>query len=275
MPTGGWKTHTKWKRTKDNIAFVAGKVVAFYAVAMKTPPEKSHGFLSDIRSFILHKPAKPTLVTFASEGEREEYTHRIMQRIGIDVAKYSVLNIHRIGVEVPVRYVFEELIHWDGESSCWPNHIATVDRLDGRLERIRILLCGWRKYPFGFKKSFFGLKFIPLFNLSAIRIQRLPGLSDDNARYLLFDSSGGYPIGIFAMYVRSSIPERGELEKTQLFFAVGFDFYGKARPPGIPIVNKIWETIHNRVTSNILNKLKQLCEWRFERLAEGRYNEKS
>lgn len=226
---------------------------------MKVPPEKSHGIVSDIRFFILHKPVIPTLIEYSSEAEREDYSHWIIQRIGIDVTKYSVLNIHRIGIEVPVRYVFEELLSWDGDSTCWPNHIAAVDRLDGQLEKIQIFLLGQKKWK-------------PLFSLNAIRFQRLPGLSDDNARYLLFDSTGGYPIGIFAMYVRSSIAEQEETEQTQLFFAVGFNFYGKVSRSKFNIVNIVWEKIHNRVTSNILNRFKQLCEWRFQRLQDGRYH---
>jgi len=229
---------------------------------MKAPPEKSHGILSDIRFFILYKPAIRTLIEFSSEEEKKEYSFRIMQRIGIDVTRYSVLNIHRIGIDVPVRYVFEELLSWDGDSTCWPNHIASVDRLDGRLEKIQVFLLGQKKFK-------------PLFSLNAKKFQHLPGISDDNARYLLYDSSGGYPIGIFAMYVRSSIAEQKEVEQTQLFFAVGFDFYGKVQSSNINLVNKVWEKIHNRVTSNILNRFKQLCEWRFQRLQDGRYNEKS
>jgi hypothetical protein len=229
---------------------------------MKAPPEKSHGIFSDIRNFILHKPAIHTLIEFSSEAEREDYSHRIMQRTGIDVTQYSVLNIHRIGIEVPVRYVFEELLNWDGDSSCWPNHIATVDRLDGQLENIQIFLLGIKKFK-------------PLFSLNVIKFQHLPGPSDDNARYLLFDSSGGYPIGFFAMYVRSAIAEYNELGQTQLFFGVGFNVYGKVKRSNISIINKIWEKIHNRVTANILNRLKQLSEWRFQRLQDGRYDEKS
>ena len=235
-------------------------VVASLFFDMKTPPEKSRGILSDIRFFLLHKPDIRTLIEFSNEAEKEDYSHRIMQRTGLDVTQYSVLNIHRIGIEVPVRYVFEELLSWDGDSTCWPNHIATVDRLDGRLEKIQIFLLGLKKFK-------------PLFSLSALRFQHLPGISDDNARYLLYDSSGGYPIGIFSMYVRSPIVEHNELEQAQLFFAVGFDFYGKACSSNINIVNKIWEKIHNRATSNILNRFKQLCEWRFQRLQNGRYNE--
>lgn len=242
---------------------------------MKSPPERSYGILSDIRYFFFHRPAIPTLIEFSSEAEKEDYSHRIMQRIGIDVTKYSVLNIHRIGIHVPVRYAFEELLLWDGDSTCWPNHIAAVDRMDGRLERIQIFLLGRKKYPFGFENGFFGLKFIPLFSLNAMKFQHLPGLSDDNARYLLYDSSGGYPIGIFTMYVRSAIPKRGEVEQAQLFLAVGFNFYGKEHRQNINIVNKIWEKIHNRVTTNVLNRFKQLCEWRFQRIQDGKYNKKS
>lgn len=236
---------------------------------MKVPPEKSRGILSDIKYFFLNKPKVPTLIEFANEEEKKAYSHRIIQRIGIDVLKYSVQNIHRIGIKTPVRYVFEELLQWDGHSSCWPNHIATVERLEGKLEHIKIHLFNCRKYPFGFKKSFLGLKYIPLFYLNALKFQFLPGPSDDNARYLLYSSSGGYPIGIYAMYARSSIAIQEEVEQTQLFFAVGFNFYGRESGKRITIINKIWEKIHNRVTSNVMNRFKQLCEWRFERIQNG------
>jgi hypothetical protein len=33
-------------------------------------------------------------------------------------------------------------------------------------------------------------------------------------------------------------------------------------------VNKIWEGIHNRVTSNVANRFKKLIEWKFEHLKE-------
>ncbi len=236
---------------------------------MKVPPQKSRGILTDIKYFFLNKPKVPTLIKFANEEEKKAYSHRIIQRIGIDVLKYSVQNIHRIGIRTPVRYVFEELIQWDGHSSCWPNHIATVERLNGQLEHIKIYLLNCRKYPLGFKKSFFGLKYIPLFYLNAIKFQFLPGPADDNARYLLYSSSGGYPIGIYAMYARSSIAIQKEIERTQLFFAVGFNFYGREDGKRITIINKIWEKVHNRVTANVLNRFKQLCEWRFERIQNG------
>jgi hypothetical protein len=237
---------------------------------MKVPPHESSSLLTDIRHFMLQRPAVPTLIRFDSYAEKENYSQSIMQRIGIDVKKYSVLNIHRIGIETPVRYVYEELLRWDGNSTCWPNKIASVFRLNGELEHIQIFLLGGRKYPLGLKNGLFGFNFIPLFCLNALRFQHLPGLSDDNARYLLYDSSGGYPIGIFTMYVRSAIPERGETEQAQLFMAVGFNFYGLEHSPNLSIINRIWEGIHNRVTANVLNRFKRLCEWRFQRLLNGR-----
>ncbi len=241
---------------------------------MIIPPERSHGILSDIGFFFFHRPDISTLIEFSSGTEREDYSQRIMQRIGIDVHKYSVLNIHRIGIRVPVRYVFEELLLWDGDSTCWPNYIAAVDRLGGQLEHIQLFLLGRKKYPFGFKNGLFGLKYIPLFSLNALKFQYQPGPSDDNARYLLYDSSGGYPIGIFTLYVRSASPKRGEVEQSQLFIAVGFNFYGKEHRSNINIVNKIWEMIHNRVTANVLNIFKLLCEWRFQGIQDGKYNKK-
>jgi hypothetical protein len=76
------------------------------------------------------------------------------------------------------------------------------------------------------------------------------------------------------MYVRSAIAGQGEIEQSQLFLAVGFNFYGKEHKLGINIVNKIWEKIHNRVTANVLHRFKQLCEWRFQRIQDGHYNMK-
>ncbi len=232
----------------------------------KKPPSRSKGLVTDVIYFLLHKPEQTTLIKFDSEEERDNYNHRVMQRTGIDPNRYSVLNVHKIGVEAPVSYVFNELLQWNGDSTCWPNHIAKVDRVENDLKRIRILPFGWKKYPVRFMKSFFGFKLIPLFLLNAIRIKKVPDAFDfDNARYLLYECSGGYPIGIYIMYVRSSIPAMGEVAQSQLIFAVGFNFYGiedwqKRRK----WVNKIWESVHNRVTANVLNRIKQLGEWRID-----------
>ncbi len=230
------------------------------------PPSKSKSLLSDAWCFLLKKPKAETLIKFESEQKRDEYNQRVMQRVGIDVDRNSILNIHKIGVEAPVNYVFNELLNWNGDSTCWPNHVAKVERIDDKIESIRILPFGWSKYPFKFMKSFFGLHLIPLFYLNAIRIKRVPDSFDfDNARYILYKSSGGYPIGIFTMYVRSSIHELGETEHSQLIFAVSFNFYGKEKQAN-KLVNIMWESLHNRVTSNVLNRIKQLSEWRIEKI---------
>ena len=218
--------------------------------------------MTDIWNFLIHKPTLPTHVKLESFELREEYTKRVLQRIGIEVSEYSVLNFHKIGVEAPVGAIFAELLDWNGDSTCWPNHVARINRIDDHIEEIDIHLFGIKKYPFGW--------FSPLFKLDAIRIQRTPEMVDlDNARYLLYKCSGGYPIGVFAMYVRSSIPEQDETSQSQLFLGVGFDFYGKKKTSKFNLVNFIWEKIHNRVTSNTLNRIKQLCEWRFEKMQGG------
>ena len=234
------------------------------------PPSRSKGLLTDFRNFLWNKPEIQTLIRFNSEEKRDEYNQRIMQRVGEGVDRYSILNVHQIGIEAPVSYIFNELLNWNGDSTCWPNHIAKVERIDEDIENIRILPFGWKNYPFGLQKSFFGLSFIPLFSLNSIRIKRFPDAFDfDNARYLLYKCSGGYPIGIFLMYVRSSIADMGETEQSQLFFSVGFNFYGKEYKSTWSFVNRIWEGIHNRVTANVLNRIKQLSEWRIEKMEAG------
>lgn len=235
-----------------------------------TPPERSTGVLSDFRKFLWNNPKISTLIRFDSEEKRLEYNHRIRQRVGEEVDRYSVLNVHHIGIQAPVSYVFHELLNWNGDSTCWPNHIAKVERIGNDIETIRILPFGWKKYPFGLKNSFWGFSFIPLFYLNSIRIKRVPDAFDfDNARYLLYQCSGGYPIGIFMMYVRSSIAEMGETEQSQLYFSVGFNFYGKEYKSKWSFLNRIWEMVHNRVTAHVLNKVKQLCEWRIEKMESG------
>jgi len=217
----------------------------------------SRSILSDLRFYFLARPPIPTLIRFTSEEEREDYTLRIQQRLGISVRDYRVLNIHKIGIDAPVSLVFEEILSWDGDAPCWPNHIAKVDRLDEAQRHIRILLLG-------------GLG--TLFRLEARRTRRVPDAADfDNARYVLFDCSGGYPIGIFAIYARSAIPEQGESETSQVFMAVGFNFYGLRWWPGVRVVKSLWEVVHNRVTANVMNRFKQLCETKFRSLTSGEF----
>lgn len=232
----------------------------------KKPPSKSKNLITDVIYFLLDKPKQATLINFGSAKQRTNYNFRVMQRTGIDPNRFSILNIHQIGIEAPASYVFNELLQWNGDSSCWPNYIAKVDRIEDDLKNIQILPLGMKKYPFKFMKSFFGFKLIPLFLLHAIRIKNIPDTFDfDNARYLLYECTGGYPIGIFSMYTRSSIPELGEINQSQLFFVVGFNFYGKKNwQEKRKLVNNIWEGAHNRVTSNVLNRIKQLSEWRFD-----------
>ena len=231
-----------------------------------SPPSRSSGVFSDIRYFFFNSPQKHTLIDLSSEEARENYNKRIIQRFGIDPEKFNVLNIHKIGVEAPASYVFDELLKWNGDSTCWPNHIAKISLVNNKLENIRVLLFGRESYPFGFKKHFLGLKLLPLFNMNAIRIKKVPDPFDfDNARYLLYECSGGYPIGIFFMYVRSSIDELGEKELSQLFLCVGFNFYGKEDwSTNHKIFNKIWQLVHNRVSSNVISRIKQLAEWRLD-----------
>jgi uncharacterized protein YbjT (DUF2867 family) len=220
------------------------------------PPNKSKGILSDIRCFLLNKPDIPTLIDFSTISERENYSYRIIQRLGIEVSTYKILNIHKIGVNAPAKYIFEELLKWNGDSTCWPNYIARVEKRNNKLENLSIYLFGW--------------SFIPLFVLKAIIIKKNPdSVGSDNARFLLYECSGGYPIGIFTIYVRSSIANQQETEQSQLFMMVGFNFYGKENWSKANLFNRIWESIHDRVTSNVLYRLKQLSEWRFEKIKHG------
>ncbi|OGU38242.1 MAG: hypothetical protein A2X61_02900 [Ignavibacteria bacterium GWB2_35_12] len=222
----------------------------------KSPPSRSKGILSDINYFFINKPRIPTLIKFDSESERQNYSQRLMQRLGINVEKYKILNIHQIGIDAPLKYVFEELLKWNGDSTCWPNNIARVERVEDRLDNINVTL--------------FGFNFFSLFRLIKKAFQLVPEPSDfDNARYLLYNSSGGYPIGVYYLYVRSSIDSQNEKELTQLFMGVGFNFYGKEVGKRKNVINRIWESIHNRVTENIMNRFKQLCEWRFDKIQEG------
>lgn len=236
------------------------------------PPSKSKNTFSDVWHFLIHKPDIPTLIKFTSLPEKEDYSYRILQRLDIKVSDYRILNIHKIGVHVPAKYVFEELLRWNGDSTCWPNHIAKVVRKNNQLENLHIFLFGWSKYRAWIKKWLMKLKLIPLFKLNAIHFQKLPDpMAADNARYLLYESYGGYPIGVFAMYVRSSIDAQNEKEQSQLFLMVGFNFYGKEQWSKGKFINRIWEKVHDRVTSNVLFRIKKLCEWRFEKIQSGQY----
>lgn len=237
---------------------------------MSDPIQPAHtpGLGSDIRNFFLHEPGIPTLVDFDERPLREEYTSRIAQRVGIDVSQYSVVNIHRIGIEAPVRFVFGEIGRWRGNAPYWPNHVATLDMQNGDPEHVRVVLLG--RSIGGWLSSLTGGRVGTLFEMHARTVRSDPSASDaDNARYLLWDCRGGYPMGIFSVYARSPIASLGEAEPTQLFFAVGFNPHGRKFLAGIHPVRRTWEAVHNRVTSNVLNRFKQLCERDFAAAREG------
>ena len=233
------------------------------------PPSRSESLFRDVLNFVLHRPQMATLIEFASRRKREDYTHRILQRIGVDVTSYSMLNLHKIGIDVPVQHTFREVLAWDGDSSCWPNRIAKLERVTGEINHLRIRPLGITRFPFG-SNSRLGWNVSPLFELNALKIQEAPrDLDPDNARYILFSCEGGYPIGVFVLYVRSSIAHQGETGRSQVFLGVGFNFYGRQNLSRLKPLNWLWEWIHNRVTANVLSRFKQLCEWRFERLQAG------
>jgi len=234
-------------------------------------PTRGHGVFSDIQRFLVHRPAIPTRVHSASRREQEDHSQRIRQRLGIDVSQYGVLNIHRIGVAAPSRLIFEELRRRTVIETCWPRHLAALQPTDDGFEHIRVFLFDRRESLFGLRSGLLGLKFVPLFELDLLRAQDCPDQSDaDNARFLLYECSGGYPIGILGIYVRSSISARGEAEQSQVFFVVSFDFFGRKGWLVRSVVKPLWELFHDRVTANILNRFKGLSEGRFEGLQGGR-----
>jgi len=233
-------------------------------------PKPSPGLLSDVWHFILRPPAVPTLVRYTSPDERDDYRLRVLQRLGIDVTGYGVLNIHGIPVAAPARLVFDELRRWATIETCWPRHLAALERVDGGIECVRVFLLDRRESLFGLRSGFLGLDFIPLFQLDLLKVQDSPGPLDvDNARFLLYACSGGYPIGFLGIYVRSSADGPGEVGTSQVFFMVSFDFYGRKSWPGVRLVKAVWERIHNRATANILNRFKLLCEARFDEIRQG------
>jgi len=229
------------------------------------------GVLSDLRRYIFHRPEVSTQVEIRSPEEREESNLRIVQRLPISVDRYRVLNVHRVGIRTPVAFALHELLRWSDDPPYWPNHIATVETLDGGFERMRFLLCGpWtaqiRRLIAGFAPNFG-----TLFRMRLLRFQDVPPPGEpDNARYLLYECSGGYPIGIFCIYLRSRIDELDEVEETQFFFTVSFDFYGRRDWLGVRLTDSVWQRIHNRVTANVLVRYQQHCEVEFQKLTGDR-----
>ena len=223
-------------------------------------PRRSRGVIDDLRNYFFQKPEVSTLIEFPTRTDRENYTQRILQRLGISVDRYSILNIHQISIRAPVRFVHEEMLEWNGDSPYWPNHIATVESIEGDRRRIKIRLLG--RFTQAISRWIRRPEFGTLFRLEALRFQNNPDPDFDNARYFLYDCSGGYPIGIYFQYVRSPVSHQGEREETQLFFVVGFDFYGQKKWP--KWASRMWERVHNRVTANVLNRFRKLCHAGFQ-----------
>jgi hypothetical protein len=231
-------------------------------------PTSSESLLADIYHFLLKPPEFNTFIKFNNPTDKKYYIRRIMHRLNVRVNDYAVLNIHKIGINVPVKYVFEELLTWDNNSVYWPNNLARIKRIDGTLDRVQIYLFGIEKIFVIKLLNLNGVSLPQLFRLEKRQFNFIPLTTDlDNGRSLLYDCGGGYPIGIFSLYVRSSIDEQNEKEISQLFFIVAFDFYGLKKNIQIKLIKKIWEGIHNRVTANVLNRIKLICESKFDSIS--------
>jgi hypothetical protein len=228
------------------------------------------GFAVDFIHYFLKAPPVPTLVDLPTEAERGNYRARILQRLRARVDRFSILNIHRIGIEAPPVLVWERTRAWGSDSKCWPSCIVPITRVPDSEDSFELCLFG-RKRPLpGFSRGLFGLDFIPLFRMQLERRQDTPSALDaDNARFLLYRCVGGYPIGLFSIYVRSPIASEGEREPTQFFFVVAFDFYGRPQWSRMTLVRWAWERLHNRVTGNVLNRFKRECETEFAKIQAG------
>ena len=236
---------------------------------IQSSPAESSGLVSDVTGFVFHRPEVTTHVAVESDSWREDYTLRIAQRTGVDVSVYSILNIHRIGIDAPVEVVFEEVERWNGGSYTWPDHIATIEEIPGEKDGFRVVVLGHTGVVRWLRKRL-GRQFGTLFRATVAEARRVPNAQDlDNARFFLWNCSGGYPIGVFSIFVRSSIPERGENESTQVFFAVGFNPFGRAFLGRIGPVRTAWQFVHDSVTSNVLNRFKRQCEDSFRDLQRG------
>lgn len=222
--------------------------------------------LDDVRDFVARRPAIPTHVRAASPEQRDDFARRILERVEIPVAHYAILNIHRIGVDAPVPFVFEQFRTWEPRSVWWPNRIARLAAADRELRDIRVYFLGRRKPFLGLKIPFFGLNVVPLFSMQVLNVRDGPATGGiEPPRYTVYRCGGGYPVGVVIVYVRPPFPDSREREPSQVFFVVGFNFYGREDWPRRHLVNAVWERIHNRVTGNVLNRFKLECEARLAR----------
>lgn len=251
-----------------HVKLSATAAVTRVATGERSAPEEAHvtdpavpvpvqrepgGLMDDVRHYFLARPRERTALRFADRTVRTRYEHRILQRLGIHVADYAILNIHRIGIEAPAVLVWEELQEWGAGSGFWPDRIARIERRTDRLDEVRVSLLGRPPWT--------------LFRLTLLRRQHVPRAGEiDNARFLLYRCSGGYPIGVLAIYVRTAIVEEGETAQTQVFFVVAFNFYGHDHLSQLRLLRAPWQWMHDRVTGNVLGRLKRRCEADYARL---------
>jgi len=211
-------------------------------VVLLEPPVPSRGLLGDVSQFLLRRPEDATHVEIGDPAAREHYGLRIAHHLGTPVDDYEVLNIHRIGIDAPVDRIFEVIRSGAAATACWPNRLARLQRDADSATNARV--------------NVLGLPFWSLFRLTEVELDDV----GDGARKILFRCHGGYPIGIFAMLARPSYSELGEHRTSQFFFVVSFNFYGRPRWWGARVLHGMWESVHNRATGNILNRLRRLCE---------------
>ena len=107
-------------------------------IAMKNyiekPPARSRNIFSDFKNYFIHQPQQPTLIKINSEEDRKKYGTLILQRTGIGVDKYRMLNIHNISIDAPSSFIFDELLTWNEDSIWWPNHLAKPNLKNGSLK---------------------------------------------------------------------------------------------------------------------------------------------
>jgi len=233
-------------------------------------PPYSKNLFTDLYYFLFKSPKLKTYLKFANPTDQKYYGLRLLHRSNVMVHEYKVLNIHKIGINAPGNHIFEELLKWDENSLYWPNNLARIKRIEGYLDNIQIYLFGIDKI-FGIKTlNLSGIRFPPLFRLEKREINFIPKTTDlDNERSLLYDCSGGYPIGVFSLYVRSSRKEYNEKEMSQLFITVAFDFFGLKKKRHSIFFKTFWEKIHNRVTANVLNRINLICESKFNAINDS------
>ncbi len=123
---------------------------------------------SDFSEYIFRRPARQTLICFKTSAEREDLSQRILQRIDVGVEEYSVLNLHKIGINVPGRFVFDELMTWNDDSPYWPNRLARVKRISENLDQVDIYFMGLQRlFNFRFLGAS-GIDLPPLFQLTKL-----------------------------------------------------------------------------------------------------------